>query len=145
MGGGSVGARHDRRVVVARPVILGEQPPVNSRERRRVLARELSFPSVERLLDARDGAVFLETQHLSRIGVLFGNCAGIKASYSRTSLIRARWRRTVANCLCSLSRIPITTATEIGPRRNVCASALPPQTTRGHFRRWCCYRTARRA
>jgi hypothetical protein len=44
-----------------------------------VLARELFFRSVEHLLDARDGTNFLEMDHLSRIGVLFGKCAGIKA------------------------------------------------------------------
>ena len=44
-----------------------------------MLARELFFPSTEHLLDARDGVVFLETHELSRIAVLFGNCAGIKA------------------------------------------------------------------
>ncbi|MEO8379840.1 MAG: hypothetical protein ABI779_09280 [Acidobacteriota bacterium] len=44
-----------------------------------VLARELFFRSVEHLLDARDGTIFLETDHLSRIGVLFGKCGGIKA------------------------------------------------------------------
>jgi hypothetical protein len=44
-----------------------------------VLARELFFRSVERLLDARDGAIFLEIENFSRIGLLFGRCAGIKS------------------------------------------------------------------
>jgi hypothetical protein len=44
-----------------------------------VLARELFFRSVNHLLDARDSAIFLEIENFSRIGLLFGRCAGIKS------------------------------------------------------------------
>jgi hypothetical protein len=44
-----------------------------------LLSRELFFPAANRLLDARDGTIFLEIENLSRIGVLFGNCAGVKS------------------------------------------------------------------
>jgi hypothetical protein len=44
-----------------------------------VLARELFFTAVDRLLDARDGTIFLEMENFSRIGVLFGKCAGVKS------------------------------------------------------------------
>jgi hypothetical protein len=44
-----------------------------------VLSRELFFPAVDRLLDARDGTIFLEMENLSRIAVLFGNCAGVES------------------------------------------------------------------